>query len=216
MFRDRVLLLVLVAGLGMGCGKGGPLDTEPAPGPETVYGSVLGRVTVDGLPVAGVSVALTRGGARIASLATAASGEYEFVGLEPGVYSVGIIWQILGASCATLKAATVLGGKRTEVNFACQVPRGSVMGRVTRNGIGLAGVEVYLCDTRSWWGGCFLPVQFTNPQGFYAYDIGRGHGTYFLFADCGPVPWSGALVGPTSAQVQAVAGRHHTVNFECP
>lgn len=219
--RTAILLFVLVTGLGMGCGEGGPLDTGPAPVSEPVFGSVLGRVTVDGLPVPGVSVALTRGGARVASRVTATSGEYEFLGLEPGVYSVVILQIFLGVSCTTLRAATVQGGKRTEVNFACvsplidQVPRGSVMGRVTRNGSGLAGVGVYLCDTQSWWGGCF-PVQFTNLRGFYAYDIPRLVGRYFLFADCGPAPWSGALVGPTSAQVHASAGRSQTVNFECP
>jgi hypothetical protein len=174
-------------------------------------------VTVNGFPRAGVSVALTRGGALVASLVSANTGGFEFVGIEPGFYSV-VISNIVGVSCDTLRAATVQGGKRTDVNFACvSPPRGSVMGRVTRNGIGLARVEVYLCDSRSWWGGCF-PVQFTNPQGFYAYDILHlvGIRTYFLFANCEPATWSGALVGPTSAQVVARAGMQQTVNFECP
>lgn len=228
MSPDRVRLFALVAGLGMGCGGDGPLDTGPAPVPEPVFGSVLGRVTVDGRPIGGVSVALSLGGERVASRITATSGEYEFLSLEPGIYSV-VISQIVGVSCTTLRAATVQGGKRTEVNFACAsplsnpvphpvpspVPPGSVMGRVTRNGIGLAGVAVYLCYGQSWWDGCFLPVQYTNSQGRYAYDIpDRLLGT--LFADCGPAPWSGALVGPTSARVSVGPGMHQTVNFDCP
>lgn len=219
MSPDKVCLFAVVTGLVVGCDEGGPLDTGPAPSPEPVYGSVQGRVTVDGLPLTGVSIALTREGTRIASRVTATSGEYEFLGLEPGLYSV-VILQNLGVSCITQRSATVQGGKRTQVNFPCASPvtytgpRGNVMGRVTRNGIGLPGVKVYLCHGRSWWAGCF-PIQITNFQGLYAYDIGRG-GPYFLFADCGPGPWSGALVGPMSAEVRWVAGRSQTFNFECP
>ncbi len=75
---------VLVGLLAVGCGgDGGTVD--PAP-PPALTGTVVGQVTVEGTPLAGVLVSLT--GAAGQSTASGADGSFQFVSVPAGTHTV--------------------------------------------------------------------------------------------------------------------------------
>lgn len=136
------LVLVVLASMGLACGGGGPLDSDT--GPAT--GGIHGAVTGDGAPRSGVTVRLTtREGSGVATSVTDGNGEYEFLDLAPGAYTV-LISDFVGMRCVNVRTATVVAGEGTEVVFTCATPphEGTVAGLVTVNGVGARSVVVSL------------------------------------------------------------------------
>ena len=107
--------------------------------------AVMGAVTVEGTGLEGVVVKLT--GMSEAETTTAATGAYSFTGLRAGVHTVeisGFDNEDIGFS-ATSAVAEVAVGATEELDFQASYLRASaVMGQVTIEGKGLAGVTVSL------------------------------------------------------------------------
>ena len=96
--------------------------------------TVSGTVTVQGAPLAGVTVT-----AGSTSGSTAADGTYTLIGLLSGTYSV-----TAAAAEYTLSSpvSVTLGPSRSAVNFTAVRKTYSIGGTVTVGGVGLAGVTV--------------------------------------------------------------------------
>jgi hypothetical protein len=195
----RVLILtVAVASTLAGCDSGGPLDG----GLDPSTGDVLGRVTVDGSPRSGVTVSLRRSGTVIDTAVTDGNGEYEFLELDPGPYSVSIS-QISGVQCPGSQQASVVANQGAEVNFACTTT-GTVTGQVTVNGTPVSGIVVTLRE------GSMEIAQTTT----------EAAGTY-LFPSATPGGKIVEITSPTGAtcdnqvNITVLAGGIATANFPC-
>ena len=107
--------------------------------------AVTGAVTVEGTGLEGVVVKLT--GMSEAETTTAATGAYSFTGLRAGVYTVeisGFDDEDIGFS-ATTSVAELAVGATEELDFQASYLRVSaIMGQVSVEGKGLAGVTVSL------------------------------------------------------------------------
>ena len=74
--------------------------------PHPLTGDIFGRVTVDGSPRSGVTVTVRQGNTVIDTEVTDQNGEYEFLELDPGTYTVSI-GTITGADCPGEQTAVV-------------------------------------------------------------------------------------------------------------
>src|SRR5687768_8084274 len=120
----------------------GLIDDGLVPG----QGDIFGRVTVDGSGRSGVTVTVRQGGFVVDTSTTDSNGDYEFLNLDPGTYTVSIS-SISGANCPGEQTATVVADDEAEVNFPCTTPppaTGTVTGQVTVGGSGRSGVTVEL------------------------------------------------------------------------
>jgi hypothetical protein len=142
-------------------------DTAPTDPlePASRTGEILGRVTGDGAPVSGVAVTLSRSGSELATVSTAANGEFGFRDLDTGVYVVAISG-IVGMNCSRQQAASVGPGEERQVNFACVTPPpvGTIEGRVMVNGVGAGGVLVAIRDASS-----YIATKVTASDGTYRF-----------------------------------------------
>lgn len=143
--RFLVILLAAASVVAGECDPKGPdffdpLDGEFLPG----LGDIFGRVTVDGTGRSGVTVTARREDEVVGTVTTGANGQYEFINLEPGTYSVSIS-TIPNAECPGPRTAVVPADDEVEVNFSCtSVPTtGTVTGTVTNQfGEGVGGAQV--------------------------------------------------------------------------
>lgn len=118
-----------------------PIDGMNGPG----LGDLFGRVSIDGVGMSGVATTLRQFGEVVGTATTNADGDYEFLNLDPGLYSVSIA-SIPGATCPGEQTATVVADDETEVDFACTTTptTGTVTGTVTAGGSPISGATVAL------------------------------------------------------------------------
>lgn len=119
-----------------------PVDGEFLPG----LGDIFGRVTVDGEGRSGVTVTARRGNDVVGTVTTGGDGQYEFINLEPGTYTVSIS-TIPNAQCPGPQTAVVPPNDEVRVDFPCtSVPTtGTVTGTVVdQDGNGIGGAQVVL------------------------------------------------------------------------
>lgn len=195
------MLVLVLASTWLECGGGGPLDSDAEP----ATGDIQGVVTGDGAPRSGVEVTLTNSGSGVATTFTAASGEYGFFDLAPGTYAV-VISDFAGMRCVNVLAATVVEGGRVEVDFPCTtpLPTGTVAGRVTENGFGVAGIVVALQEASR-----AIP---TDDRGAYRFtDVPTGSETVGIGL---PDGYEDDCPG-TSLEVTVPVGGTVEADFEC-
>lgn len=133
--------------------------------------SILGSVTVEGDGQGGLAVRLS--GMSDASTTTDASGQYAFTGLRAGAYEVeisGFDADAVGFS-STSKGTTVGVGETEVLSFdGTYLRTAGIVGRVSIEGDGLAGVTVSLSGSES-------RTATTDQAGQYAFNELRA-GTY--------------------------------------
>ena len=126
-----LLVLPIIAA----CGE----DVMPPP----PTGSIVGQVSIEGMGVDGISVSLSNG----ASTATAGGGNYRFDNVEQGSYTVTISGYPADASFDATSAPASIGdtGGTVTVDFrGTYIRTAAIMGTVTVENMGLAGVTVML------------------------------------------------------------------------
>ena len=152
-----VLVLPVVAA----CGE----DVMPPP----PTGSIVGQVSIEGMGIDGVTVSLSNG----ASTATAGGGNYRFDTVEQGSYTVTISGFPADASFDATSAPANIGdaGGTETVDFrGSYIRTASIMGTVTVENMGLAGVTVRLS-------GMADSETATDDSGQYSFT-GLRSGTY--------------------------------------
>ena len=113
------------------------------PIPPTPVGSIAGQVVIEGEQQAGVTVKLNTG----ATTATTSGGSFSFEKLEAGTYTITISgYAEDGSFDKTDQSATIAtDGQKVTVDFTGSwIRTSSIMGEVTVEGTGLAGVIVKL------------------------------------------------------------------------
>ncbi|MCA0374613.1 MAG: carboxypeptidase-like regulatory domain-containing protein [Gemmatimonadetes bacterium] len=161
-------------------------------------GTITGTVTLNGTPVAGVSIAV---GLRIVT--TGANGTYRVDSLPPGIVPVSIVEPPTGATCQPGgQGVMVVAGEVATANFSCTRPTtGSVTGSVSINGTPTAGITV-LVGSR---------VVTTGANGSYRVDsLPPGPITVAL----GDLP-PNTTCQPGTQVVTIVAGQVATANVSC-
>jgi len=207
LLRILGLAFVVAATLGGDCNGKGPDYFDLIDGgldPST--GDIFGRVTVDGTPRSGVLVTVRQGTTTIDTEVTDANGNYEFLELDPGTYSVSIA-EITGADCPGEQAATVFADDETPVNFACTTApqTGTVTGTVTVNGSGESGVAVTLRE-----GTTVVATTQTGTGGTYSFtNVATGTKNVSI------TPPEGATCEDTDQDVTVPGGGTATANFAC-
>jgi hypothetical protein len=206
--RLVALCLAVTVSLGGNCDPKGPDYFDLIDGgldPST--GDIFGRVTVDGAPRSGVTVTLRQSTTVIDTEVTDGNGDYEFLELDPGTYSVSIA-EITGADCPGEQTAVVVADEETARNFACttsQPQTGTVTGTVTVNGSGESGVEVTLRD-----GTTVIGTTQTGTGGTYSFtNVATGAKNVSI------TPPEGATCTTAQQDVTVPAGGTATANFAC-
>ena len=173
-----------------------PVAIEDGLDPTT--GDIFGQVTVDGIPRSGVTVTVSRNGTVVDTAVTDTNGEYEFLELDPGTYTVSI-GTISGATCPGEQTAQVVADVEREVDFACtSTPTtGTVTGTVNLDGSPVEGVTVAL-DGRT---------ATTDANGMFSFTM-VDPGSYAVTASI-----SGAECPPQTTTVSA--NMTSTITIEC-
>ncbi len=128
--------------------------------------AIIGQVTGDNDPLAGVTVSL-QGRGEDRSVTTNASGNYRFEQLRRGDYAVGISGYDTDEVDfdATSQNVTVAFGETTSVPFKGTLLRtAGIEGRVMIEGVGLSGVSVSISGNGE------TKEAVTNSAGQYAFD----------------------------------------------
>lgn len=204
--RGRLLRLGLFA-LAMTSMLGGKCDPQDAAffGIVSVPGTgdILGRVTVDGVARSEVVVILRQDETTVDTFVTDENGQYVFLNLEPGDYTLSTTIQ--GADCGEV-TASVVADQESEVDLPCTTPTtGTVSGQVTVNGIGEAGVTVILRL-----GITTLATTTTEADGNYQFSsVAPGPRTVEI------QPPSGVTCPMTQRSVTVTAGETVTADFVC-
>ncbi len=140
---------------------------EGTPPPPT--GSIEGTVSIEGTGADGVTVTLSNG----TTATTAGGGAYRFTGVEGGSYTVTISGYPSDASFDATQASAVIAtaNQVVRLNFTGSYIRtSSILGDVTVEGVGQAGVTVTLS-------GMSDGTTRTSAEGSYAFT-GLRAGTY--------------------------------------
>lgn len=107
---------------------------------DEATGGVSGLVTVDGVPLAAVRIALGHPANR--DVTTDGEGRFLFEALEPGSYPVELADLPAGVACPEVAVSVVVvAGEVSRVDFGCAAI-GGVRGMVILNGDGYEGVQV--------------------------------------------------------------------------
>ncbi len=134
-------------------------------------GRITGRVSVSGEGLQGVAVNLAGPAGRTASTTTDAGGIYTFAELRSGEYGLDISGYDADAYefAVTVKSVTLAGGETANVPFdGVRLRTAGVSGRVSADGVGLAGVTVVLS-------GAADDTTTTADDGRYRFaDLGPG------------------------------------------
>lgn len=110
---------------------------------ESVIGSIEGQVAIEGTGVDGVTVTLSNG----AATSTAGGGRFSFADLPADIYTVAISGFPSDAvfSATSMPVVILVDGRTTSINFhGTYIRTSSIRGRVSAEGLGLAGVTVSL------------------------------------------------------------------------
>ena len=206
--RLVALCLAVVVTFGGNCDPKGPDFFDLIDGgldPST--GDIFGQVTVDGEPRSGVTVTVRQGTTTIGTAVTDGNGEYEFLELDPGTYTVSIS-EITGADCPGEQTAVVFPDDETERDFACTTPQpqtGTVTGTVTVNDQGASGVTVTLRD-----GTTTIGTTTTGTDGSFQFtNVPTGPKTVVI------TPPEGATCATTEQSVDVPEGDTVAANFAC-
>jgi plastocyanin len=195
------LVFMLACGGGDDDGNGTGIDTGDA------HGTVLDNLNI---AVVGASITITKG-TSVRTAMTNSAGEYSFVGLEPGTWSLQASTPN-GYTLATGEAGTrsfaVSAGQNTTISAIRfdklqSVSTGTVTGRVLNNATGVAGASISLSGVSA--------PQTTNSNGNYAFtDVTPGAKTVTV-----TLPPGFALVANETAQKSTTvnAGQISTVNW---
>lgn len=178
-------------------------------------GTVEGRVSVNGVGAAGVSVAI-RDATTHRAIRTANDGTYRFTNVPIGAKTVWINTEEPCPGTHQENTRREVGVTVSEegvavADFACMGQ--AVTGRVTVNGIGGPGLRVFVCYD-VWDYGCVQPLQATDSDGRYAYTSLHPIGyfparDYFLFVDTPPE------ISCPERHVPVPSGVTVTVDFRC-
>jgi uncharacterized surface anchored protein len=177
-----------------------------APNPSTVTGLVTDAVT--GLPLAGVTVQMTRRGVLVATGLTGADGRYSLSGLTEDVY---VVLAAKGAYQTATQGLSVGAGQTLTANLALSPNPATVSGLVTDalTSALLAGATVSLATA----GGMLVAQTLTPVAGTFAFT-GVTPGSYTVTASrpgygaagLGAFPTAGGTV-PLSFALQPLPGR---------
>jgi hypothetical protein len=166
--------------------------------------SISGAVTVDGSPLAEVTVTLTGTESRTAT--TGADGRYSFAGLRDGSYTLDISGFPDGVSfLATSRSLTLEVGEHAQVDFAGSSPGAgaSISGRISLEGSPLGGVTVTLGGTAS--------ASVTSDEGGRYAFVGLPGGSYTVSVSDFPPD----VTFPDPIQeVSLETGEERTVSFQ--
>ncbi len=183
-----------------GCGD----DDDGGGVPLKVTYSISGQTTLDnGSGLSSVTMTLT--GASSATTTTDNTGNYIFIGLDNGSYTITPSRTGFTFNPAS-SPQTVSGADNTGVNFtATPVQAGpySISGQVTLdNGSGLSGVTIELSDASS-------ATTITDASGNYSFT-GLGNGRYGIEPRKAGYTFGGLGTGRVEIQL---SGANATVNF---
>ena len=199
--RLGVLALVVASVLGGECTAQGPGFFGIVSVAGT--GDIVGTVTVDGVPRPDAVVILREGATTIDTFVADASGNYTFLNLDPGSYT--LTTTIEGAVCNEV-TALVVADELTDVDLPCATPTtGTVSGTVNVNGVGEAGVTVFLRQ-----GITTLATTTTDFDGEFTFS-GVSPGPRNVLIQ----PPSGVTCTSTQRNVTVVAGQAATADFDC-
>jgi hypothetical protein len=199
--RLGLLALVVASVLGGKCEAQGPGFFGIVSVAGT--GDIVGTVTVDGVPRPDAVVILREGATTIDTFVADASGNYTFLNLDPGTYT--LTTTIEGAVCNEV-TASVVADELTDADLPCATPTtGTVQGRVMVNGEGEAEVPVILRL-----GATTLATTTTDVQGNYQFS-GASPGMRTVLIQ----PPTGVTCTNMQRNVTVVAGQTATVDFDC-
>ncbi|HEY7471932.1 MAG TPA: carboxypeptidase regulatory-like domain-containing protein [Gemmatimonadota bacterium] len=203
LLRLGLLAVILASVWGGKCSRQGPEFFGIVMVPGT--GSLSGIVTLDGEEQEGVLVILTlsQNNTTVDTFVTDDDGRFTFLNLDPGDYTLSTT--IEDADCEEVEAE-VDADELTEVTLPCTIPTtGAVMGEVTVDATGAAGVAVELRM-----GGTILATTTTDPNGDYQFtEVAPGGKVVRI------TPPEGVTCPITERNVTIVAGETATANFDC-
>jgi len=156
-------------------------------------GAVRVAVSSAGFPVRGVGVTVTGPGERRAGI-TDETGLVRIINVEPGEVTVNAT---VGNVACTPAVATVTRGATTEVEVDCAP--GTVTGRVTIDGVGVADVIVWI----------FISGTMTAADGRYEFTGAVG------MWSVGIIPPAGVACPVTLQTFTLSPGRTVTIDFAC-
>lgn len=190
------VLVALAAVLGLDCGSDGPLDGDST-------GTIVGEVTLDGVPRTGAAVTLSQDGGVVAMEATDAGGDYAFPDLDPGTYRVEVA--IPGADCPGGRTV-VVGVAQSTVNFACSTP-GALLGNLSGLAFGAVGFTVLVVRDPS---GTVAAQTVVGAGGEFNVS-GLAAGSYVVRL----LPSAGSTVSCQDVSTEVPSGGTATVNVVC-
>jgi hypothetical protein len=166
-------------------------------GSGTLLGTILGD---DGTPLGGVAVTATRGTIKATTTSLTAGdggagvGSYRLADLSaPGVYTV--TYTLAGYSTETTTVTFVAADEQPTIDMTMRRSTGTVLGRVTVDGAGRAGLSLELSDGTT----PRTSQTASNPSGGYEFT-GVPPGAYMLRI-------TGAGVAETVVLIDVVAGQ---------
>ena len=154
---------------------------------EPTTGSIVGRVKVaPGATPGGVAVTVRRGDDEVARRETNSKGEFEFQGLEPGIY--GLTLRKAGLEVGRMEDVQVRAGKTVSLKDKLYLPiddgsiahiRGSVF---DANGRSVNGATVELARVEADGSSKKLDSRVSNATGSFAFRLMPERGRYRLTA----------------------------------